>query len=104
MTNLQHQVNTWQAEAFGDLQSYSNIVRKFHEEVCELAEALWSNPTTFAERKIVPLDKDKIAEEAADVVIVLMGLAKNQGFDLLEEVERKLEINKARTWEGTSHI
>lgn len=104
MTNLQAQVNTWQDEAFGDLQTYPRIVRKLHEEICELSEALWNNPTTFAERKIIPLDPAKIAEESADVVIVLMGLAKNQGFDLLKEVERKLEVNKARTWEGNSHV
>ena len=104
MTGLQSRVNTWQDETFGDLMTYQGIVRKLHEEICELSEALWRNPATFAEQKVRSLDPAKIAEESADVVIVLMGLAKNQGFDLLEEVERKLETNKARAWEGTSHV
>lgn len=41
---------------------------------------------------------DKIPAEAADVLIVLYGVAHMRGFDLHAEVDRKMEINRARRW------
>jgi hypothetical protein len=43
-------------------------------------------------------EPDKIPAEAADVLIVLYGLAGMRGFDLHAEVDRKMKINRARTW------
>jgi NTP pyrophosphatase (non-canonical NTP hydrolase) len=43
---------------------------------------------------------DKIASEAADVLIVLYGLAGMRGFDLHAEVDRKMEVNRGRRWEA----
>lgn len=41
---------------------------------------------------------DKIAAEAADVLIVLYGLAGMRGIDLHTEVDRKMVRNRSRTW------
>jgi NTP pyrophosphatase (non-canonical NTP hydrolase) len=43
---------------------------------------------------------DKIAAEAADVLIVLYGVAHMRGFDLHAEVDRKMAINRARRWKA----
>lgn len=44
------------------------------------------------------LQPDKIAAEAADVLIVLYGVAGMRGFDLHAEVDRKMAVNRARKW------
>jgi hypothetical protein len=41
---------------------------------------------------------DKIPVEAADVLIVLYGVAHMRGFDLHQQVNHKMEINRARKW------
>lgn len=43
-------------------------------------------------------EPDKIAAEAADVLIVLYGVAGMRGFDLHAEVDRKMAVNRARRW------
>ncbi len=43
---------------------------------------------------------DKIPVEAADVLIVLYGVAHMLGFDLHAEVEKKMAINRARKWKA----
>lgn len=40
--------------------------------------------------------RERVAMEAADVAIYLIGLEDQCGFDLVEAVHRKLEINEAR--------
>lgn len=41
---------------------------------------------------------DKIPVEAADVLIVLYGVAHMRGFDLHAEVDKKMLINRSRRW------
>ena len=41
---------------------------------------------------------EKIAEEAADVLIVLYGVAHMRGFDLQAEIDRKMAVNRSRQW------
>lgn len=38
------------------------------------------------------------AMEAADVTIFMLQVAENLGFDLMELVDEKMEINERRTW------
>lgn len=45
-----------------------------------------------------PVDVQSLADEAADVLIVLYGMAALYGFDLHAEVDRKMEINRDRKW------
>lgn len=44
-------------------------------------------------------DKDELGSELADVTLYLLQLASASGIDLEEAVLRKIEINKARTWD-----
>lgn len=41
-----------------------------------------------------------IPVEAADVLIVLYGVAHMRGFDLHAEVEKKMAVNRARKWQA----
>jgi NTP pyrophosphatase (non-canonical NTP hydrolase) len=43
-------------------------------------------------------DWAKIPAEAADVLIVLYGVAGMRGFNLHAEVDRKMAVNRSRTW------
>jgi NTP pyrophosphatase (non-canonical NTP hydrolase) len=43
-------------------------------------------------------DDKKMAEELADVAIFLLGMSEIIGFDLAEEIARKVKINKNRTY------
>lgn len=45
-------------------------------------------------------EPDKILAEAADVLIVLYGLAHMRGFDLHAEVDRKMAVNRSRRWKA----
>ena len=42
--------------------------------------------------------EDGVAEEFADVVIFVLGMCEQLGFDLEEELVRKIEINKNRKY------
>jgi len=44
------------------------------------------------------LDQDGVAEELADVAIFLLGISEIMGFDLEDEIVRKIEINKKRKY------
>lgn len=43
--------------------------------------------------------KEDVGEELADVAIYLLGLAEILGVDLTDEIEKKMAINKERTYE-----
>jgi NTP pyrophosphatase (non-canonical NTP hydrolase) len=53
----------------------------------------------------ISTDDPKAPEEAADVVIVLFHLAIMSGFDLMKEVDRKMQKNRQRQWriDSTGH-
>lgn len=62
-----------------------------------LRKAFDGSPTAEA----VKPNPGAVPAEAADVAIVLNGLAELKGFDLQEEVDKKMAINRARRW-GTN--
>jgi predicted house-cleaning noncanonical NTP pyrophosphatase (MazG superfamily) len=69
----------WQNETFG-VPKFSEITKKLGNEIKEF---LQSGAT----------------EEAADVVIMLCAYVnRTDGVDLWEEVEKKMAINRAKTW------
>lgn len=59
----------------------------------ELRKA-FDRPTDEAENP----EPAAVPVEAADVAIVLFGLAELKGFDLLGEVDKKMAVNRARRW------
>lgn len=49
-------------------------------------------------------NKADIGEELADVAIYLMGIAEILGVDLESEIEKKVEINRARVYKRVNGV
>lgn len=83
-------INDWQRTTFGPATP-ERAWGRFSEEFEEMVEAE-CEPAEHPE---------KIAEEAADVVITLVGWlnARCPGQDLATAIERKMAINRARQWD-----
>lgn len=90
----QASVSSWATDTFGPAGSNARVAARANEEMAELLRALTVEDTNPA---AVP--------EIADIVIILYRLADRFGVDLHEEVDRKMEINRARSWskDGTGH-
>lgn len=83
-------INDWQRTTFGPATP-ERAWGRFSEEFEEMVEA-----------ECEPAEPpEKIAEEAADVVITLIGWlnARCPGQDLATAIERKMSINRARQWD-----
>lgn len=80
--SLQDRIFTWGMETFGPGQRREGVFAHLVREIEELGESL-------------PLiDPD----ELADCTILLFELAGFAEVDLLEEVEKKFQINRSRDW------
>lgn len=87
LIETQATINAWITSTFGEAGSNLSVAARANEEMAELLMALAVN------------DSDAHAvEEAADIVIILYRLAERFGGDLLAEVNRKMAVNRARTW------
>lgn len=64
-------------------------VSKLCSEVGELMEAVCVGP------------KAAVADEFADCLVLLLDIAKLSGVDPLEAFNRKMEINKNRSWKAS---
>lgn len=80
-------VTEWARQTFGTATPTRAAVRA-NEEMAELLKAACAD---WRER-------DKIMEEAADVVIVLCHLAGSLDEDLGRAIEKKMAKNRLRTW------
>jgi transcriptional regulator with XRE-family HTH domain len=80
-------ITEWAEQTFGPARSLPRVAARANEEMAELLRAVTAD---------APLAK--VAEEIADVVIVLNRLASLCGARLRDEVERKMAINRSRTW------
>lgn len=81
------QITQWQTATFGVPDSHDALLR---------AEEEWEELISMPGEEGV-LDVD-VALEAADVVVCLAAYVRALGYDLAELVERKLAVNRARTW------
>lgn len=90
----QESISTWAMNTFGAAQSNVRVAARANEEMAELLRVLASGDASR-----------KAPEEVADVLIVLYCLATRLGVDVHAEVDRKMEINRARKWklDGTGH-
>lgn len=87
LRELQDHVGAWQAEAFGPTLGDApggeaqrlNALKHLAEEVEELTRP----------------DAD-VAEELADVLLLVLGNATRQGIDIALAVEKKMQINRQR--------
>ncbi len=90
----QDSIAKWADETFGRVTTDARIAARINEEMAELLRAVTAD-----------MGPEKIAEECADVVIVLYRLITRQGGDLFEEIDKKMATNRARVWkkDGTGH-
>ncbi len=95
MKENQDTITGWANATFGPAGSNARVAARANEEMAELLRAL-----------TVDDNHPKAAEEVADVVIILYRLASRLGVDLLEEVDRKMDVNRAREWklDNTGHV
>jgi NTP pyrophosphatase (non-canonical NTP hydrolase) len=98
VTGLQITQNSfahYQSKAFAP-RSASFFALELAGEVGELAneeKKIWRDPTRA-------IDKDRIADEAADVFIALMNYANERGLDLEAAVQKKLTEIECRRVNG----
>lgn len=91
----QASVSTWAEETFGPSGSNARAAARANEEMAELlAELTKEEP-----------DYRKVADELADIVIVLYRVATKCEVGLMAEIDRKMAINRAREWrhDGSGH-
>ncbi len=83
----QETITQWIEATFGAAGSNARVVARANEEMAEMV-------------KDVTIDdaSPRLAEEMADVVIVLYRVATRLGVDLHTEIDKKMAINRARTW------
>lgn len=80
-------ITEWIETTFGPAESNARVLARANEEMAELLR----NVTIDDRHSDIP-------EEMADVVIVLYRVATRLGVDLMEEVDKKMAINRARLW------
>lgn len=92
MSLIQALIGLWQRVTFGG-DGEPEVIRATHkkleEEARELMLALAASDYAADE---------KVADELADCLIVLLGMADRLGLNAYAEVVRKMAVNRARTW------
>lgn len=87
MRETQKTITRWAEDTFG-VATVPRIISRANEEMAELITKATIDP-----------NDPKIAEEVADIIIVLARVGCYLGFDIAEEVDKKMRINRARNWE-----
>lgn len=90
----QQSIAAWALATFGPTSSNQRTAVRAADEMRELLDALAAD------------DRAPTAgEEIADVVIVLSRLATELGVDIAAEVDKKMSVNRSRSWslDGTGH-
>jgi NTP pyrophosphatase (non-canonical NTP hydrolase) len=77
----------WADETFGPVSDWTTAAERAGQEMSEFLVLIYKqgNPEDFK-------------GEAADIVVTLYRLAAVLGFDLHEEVDKKMAINRERKW------
>jgi len=91
----QESITVWAEDTFGPASDPAALVTRAQVELAELQEAVANK------------DSCEIGREAADVTILLMRLLEINGLSLQEEIDKKMQTNRHRTWiskgDGTGH-
>ena len=91
MEKLQESIGTWGVETFNHTFDHLPAIHAhLKREVDELQHEIETTPENWG--------TDQIAEECADVFILLCSIAHVCGFSLREHAGRKMAINRSRTW------
>lgn len=100
---LQEDVFIWAQQAFpkSTTQLIQDKLRQEQDEMHRAIDVLreFAQHSPFVSPERAEQQYQAIEEEAADVVIMMFQLAEVLEFDLLDEVRKKFEVNKARTWQ-----
>lgn len=83
----QQTISQWIEETFGAAGSNARVVARANEEMAEMLRDVTADDS-----------HPNLAEEMADVVIVLYRIATRLGVDLHDEIDKKMLINRARKW------
>ena len=84
--DLQQNVLSWAENQFG-VHPELDIAIRGNKEMAELCSAISNG-----------MPKEEVGEECADVAFFLIQICEKNGFDLMEEVKKKLVKNKNRKW------
>lgn len=95
MIETQGSIHQWSRETFGECDDLGLFAARINEEMAELVRVCCRNRdvSVIGEQRRV-----EFAGEAADLVIMLCSLGEIVGFDLLEAINRKMVLNRARSW------
>lgn len=93
MTETAKTINEWANEVFGPITDARYAVARANEEMAELIKEASSRPGFFKQKL-----SDKSAEEAVDVIICLLRILEESGFEAQASIERKMNINRLRVW------
>ena len=88
-SETQQSICAWAEETFGPATSATTLHARAMPEMEELADALMAG------------DRQEIAHELADIVILLYRVAHESGVDLHTAIDEKMAINRARQWMPT---
>ena len=80
-------INNWALQTFGPDGSDMVVAARANEEMAELIRAIASGKS-----------KEDIAEEAADVIIVLCRIFNRCDTTMWSAIDRKMSINRKRKW------
>lgn len=87
-TETSHTICEWGDATFGEARDLTALVVRARGEMDELEQALRDG------------DQAEAGREAADVAILLHRLVGLLGMELSEQVEAKMQVNRARTWKA----
>lgn len=90
MVESQRSIAAWAEHMFGQV-NVPGLVARANEEMSELVTAAYDPGASSQE----------IATEAADVAIMLLQIVEALGYDLLQEVDAKMALNRGRRWTMT---
>ncbi len=93
MSDIQRSIGRWAAQTFPESR-IAGVLAHLNDEVRELNDVFAHEVKGMSPESAL----ERIAEEAADVAILLYQLGSRCGFDLEQAVIDKMAINKARTW------
>ncbi len=85
-SETQQSICAWAEETFGPATSAATLHARALPEMEELSDALRTG------------DRQEVAHELADIVILLYRVAQESGVDLHTAIDEKMAINRARQW------
>ncbi|UTW54451.1 dATP/dGTP pyrophosphohydrolase domain-containing protein [Kordiimonas sp. SCSIO 12610] len=87
-TETQQSIAKWSEETFGPVSNITALLDRALEEFTELKDAVQDD------------NKPEIANELADILILLYRFAELNGINVTEAIQHKMSINRQRKWQS----